>query len=152
MKKILLLFVTGAMLSLPSAAQNLLINGKDGSTTDLNLENLRKITFSKGNMKASYSDGTYSEYALSTIGKLAFETGTGLNSREIMDGHLAYSSQNGTAFVTDSKGSNLTVYNISGKVVLQKQISTDAESVDLSGLQDGFYLLRLNGITVKIRK
>ena len=91
MKKILLLFVTGAMLSLPSAAQNLLINGKDGSTTDLNLENLRKITFSKGNMKASYSDGTYSEYALSTIGKLAFETGTGLNSIEIMDGHLAYS-------------------------------------------------------------
>ena len=152
MKKILLLFVTGATLSLPSAAQNLLINGKDGSTTDLNLENLRKITFSKGNMKASYSDGTYSEYALSTIGKLAFETGTGLNSIEIMDGHLAYSSQNGTAFVTDSKGSNLTVYNISGKVVLQKQISTDAESVDLSGLQDGFYLLKLNGITVKIRK
>ena len=101
MKKILLLFVTGAMLSLPSAAQNLLINGKDGSTTDLNLENLRKITFSKGNMKASYSDGTYSEYALSTIGKLAFETGTGLNSIEIMDGHLAYSSQNGTAFVTE---------------------------------------------------
>lgn len=152
MKKILLLFVTGAMLSLPSAAQNLLINGKDGSTTDLNLENLRKITFSKGNMVAKYSDGKYSEYALSTIGKLAFETGTGLNSIEIMDGHLAYSSQNGTAFVTDSKGSNLTVYNISGKVVLQKQISTDAESVDLSGLQDGFYLLKLNGITVKIRK
>ena len=152
MKKILLLFVTGAMLSLPSVAQNLLINGKDGSTTDLNLENLRKITFSKGNMKASYSDGTYSEYALSTIGKLAFETGTGLNSIEIMDGHLAYSSQTGDAYVTGSKGSTLSVYNISGRVVLKQAITTDAENIDLSGLQDGIYLLKLNGVTVKIRK
>lgn len=152
MKKILLLFVTGAMLSLPSVAQNLLINGKDGSTTDLNLENLRKITFSKGNMKASYSDGTYSEYALSTIGKLAFETGTGMNAIGIMDGHLAYSSQTGDAYVTGSKGSTLSVYNISGRVVLKQAITTDAENIDLSGLQDGIYLLKLNGVTVKIRK
>lgn len=152
MKKILLIALTASLFSLNADAQNLVIKSKDGSSKDLDLENLRKITFSKGNMVATYTDKTYFEYAISTIGKLAFETGTGMNAIGIMDGHLAYSSQTGEAYVTGSKGSTLSVYNISGKVVLQKQISTDAESVDLSGLQDGFYLLKLNGITVKIRK
>ncbi|MBO7260633.1 MAG: T9SS type A sorting domain-containing protein [Bacteroidaceae bacterium] len=152
MKKLLLFLITAATLTTTATAQNLVINGKDGSTTDLNLESLRKITFSKGNLVARYSDGTYSEYALSTIGKLAFETGTGLSSIEIMDGHLAYSSQSGTAFVTNSQGSDLIVYNISGRIVLKQSIQTDAETIDLSALQEGIYLLRLNGITVKIRK
>mgnify|MGYP003520215629 FL=1 len=152
MKKILLIALTASLFSLNADAQNLVIKGKDGSSKDLDLENLRKITFSKGNMVATYTDKTYSEYAISTIGKLAFETGTGMNAIGIMDGHLAYSSQTGDAYVTGSKGSTLSVYNISGRVVLKQAITTDAENIDLSGLQDGIYLLKLNGVTVKTRK
>ena len=59
MKKLLLFLITAATLTTTATAQNLVINGKDGSTTDLNLESLRKITFSKGNLVARYSDGTY---------------------------------------------------------------------------------------------
>lgn len=152
MKKVLLLILTIAIFSTTATAQNLVINGKNGGTTDLNLESLRKITFSKGNLVAKYSDGTYSEYALSTIGKLAFETGSGLSPIEIMKGHLAYSSQAATAYVTDSKGADLIVYNISGRIVLKHSVQTDAETIDLSALQEGIYLLKLNGVTVKIRK
>ena len=60
MKKILLIALTASLFSLNADAQNLVIKGKDGSSKDLDLENLRKITFSKGNMVATYTDKTYS--------------------------------------------------------------------------------------------
>lgn len=152
MKKILLSLLTVAAFTASATAQDLVIKGKDGSSIDLNLTDLRKITFSAGNMVTRYSDGTYSEYALSTIGRLAFEETTGMSAIEIMDGHLAYSAQTGTALVTNSEGEVLIVYSISGKIALQKKITSEQETVDLSGLSNGIYLLKLNGVTIKIVK
>lgn len=130
--------------------QSLVINDKEGGTVELGLDKLRKITFKNGNLVATYQDGSTNSYVLSAIEKMNFSNLTGVETVEVMVGHLAYSAQSGIAVVANSEGSKFSVYNLSGKVVLQKTIGSQIETIDLGELQKGLYLLRLDSKTIKI--
>jgi hypothetical protein len=47
---------------------------------------------------------------------------------------------------------NITITDVLGKVVLNKNVNNISESVDISNLQSGIYFLTVNGITKKIIK
>lgn len=150
MKKILLLVFIFFLSVTSVMGQSLIINEKEGDTIELGLDKLRKITFKNGNLVATYQDGTTNSYVLSAIEKMNFSNLTGLETTEVMEGHLAYSTESGIAVVTNSEGSKLSVYNLSGKVVMQKTIGSQIETIDLGELQKGLYLLRLDSKTIKI--
>jgi DNA-binding beta-propeller fold protein YncE len=150
MKKILLLVFVFFLSVTSVMGQTLVINDKEGGTVELGLDKLRKITFKNGNLVATYQDGSTNSYVLSAIDKMNFANLTGVETVEVMEGHLAYSAESGIAVVANSEGSKLSVYNLSGKVVFQKTIGSQIETIDLGELQKGLYLLRLDSKTIKI--
>ncbi len=133
-------------------SQNLIISEKDGDPVELSLTNLRKVTFADGMLVATYLDGTYLQYAMENISKMYFGGTTGVEAIEAMDGKLAYYASSGLVMIADMQGTKLSVFNLSGKLVMQETIGSQLETVDLSHLQKGLYLLRVAGRTIKIAR
>ncbi len=145
-----LLFFLFAMTCSWMHSQSIVINENDGETATLNVDGLRSIQFKDGNMVATYSDGDTSTYALSDISRLDFDGTSAVNMTTMMDGKITYSPENGLVIVANSEKSHLTVFSISGTTVMEKVMESQLESIDLSGLDKGIYLLRLDGRTIKI--
>lgn len=144
--------VLAAMAFVPVSAQSILIQGKDGGTTELSIGELRKLSFEGSNMIATYNSGNRDSYAMSAIGKLQFDGSLAVQPVSLMEDHISYSASIGQAQVLGSKGQNLSVYSVSGSKLLDLRIDSDEETVDLSGLQKGVYLLKLGSRTIKIAR
>ncbi|MBP5646358.1 MAG: T9SS type A sorting domain-containing protein [Bacteroidaceae bacterium] len=129
-RKLLILLVT--LLAMPAFSQDLLIRDKDGNEQSLNLDNLRKLTFEKGNLVATLNDGSATSYILSSISKMLFSDNTAVEGI-IADAVLPVS-----------------VYDLSGRVIVNDS-SASTESV-IGDLPKGIYLLRTGGKTIKIIK
>ena len=131
MKKTLLILLA-AFLAMPAFSQDLLIRDKEGKEQSLNLDNLRKLTFEKGNLVATLNDGSATSYILSSISKMLFSDNTAVEGI-IADAILPVS-----------------VYDLSGRVIVNDS-SASTESV-IGDLPKGIYLLRTGGKTIKIIK
>ena len=131
MKKKLLILLA-AFLAMPAFSQDLLIRDKEGEEQSLNLDNLRKLTFEKGNLVATLNDGSATSYILSSISKMLFSDNTAVEGI-IADAVLPVS-----------------VYDLSGRVIVNDS-SASTESV-IGDLPKGIYLLRTGGKTIKIIK
>ena len=131
MKKTLLILLA-ALLAMPAFSQDLLIRDKEGKEQSLNLDNLRKLTFEKGNLVATLNDGSATSYILSSISKMLFSDNTAVEGI-IADAVLPVS-----------------VYDLSGRVIVNDS-SASTESV-IGDLPKGIYLLRTGGKTIKIIK
>ncbi|MBO7415908.1 MAG: T9SS type A sorting domain-containing protein [Bacteroidaceae bacterium] len=131
MKKTLLILLA-AFLAMPAFSQDLLIRDKEGKEQSLNLDNLRKLTFEKGNLVATLNDGSATSYILSSISKMLFSDNTAVEGI-IADAVLPVS-----------------VYDLSGRVIVNDS-SASTESV-IGDLPKGIYLLRTGGKTIKIIK
>lgn len=152
MRRFLHILFATLLLSSSIKAESFLLNTKDGKITNLNLTNLRKLTFSNGNMVATYDSGEYTTYALSTIGKLSFEQNLGFSSIEIMENRLAYSAEAALIAVSESQNQKLSIFSTSGQLIEERIIGSSYETIDISHLRSGIYLVRLNGKTIKITK
>jgi len=147
----LLLATIAVLAAAPVFGQDIIVSKADGTTENLSLESLHKISFKEGKLVATSNEGTsLSTYTLTAISMLQFTNSTDVQAVEIMDGRISYSAASGMAYVSGSAGQTLTVYNLSGLAVLEQSIAGDSESVDLSSLQKGVYLLRLGAKTIKI--
>lgn len=147
----LLLATIAVLAAAPVFGQDLIVSKTDGTTASLDLEKIHKISFSEGNMVATSIEGTnLSTYTLSAISMLQFTNSTDVDAVEIMDGRISYSAAAGVAYVSGSAGQTFSVFNLSGSTLLTQPIESDSESVDLSALQSGVYLLRLGSKTIKI--
>ncbi len=150
MKRVLLAIFALAAFSFGVSAQSIVINENEGTPVELDVEGLRSISFKDGKMVVSYSDGTDKSYVMSTISRLDFDDKTGVGMVSLMDGKVSYSEESGLLVVAGTENSHLSVYNLGGTLVIDKVIEQPVETVDLSGLQKGIYLLRLDGKTIKI--
>lgn len=150
MKRVLLAMFALAAFSFGVSAQSIVINENEGTPVELDVEGLRSISFKDGKMVVSYSDGTDKSYVMSTISRLDFDDKTGVGMVSLMDGKVSYSEESGLLVVAGTENSHLSVYNLGGTLVIDKVIEQPVETVDLSGLQKGIYLLRLDGKTIKI--
>lgn len=135
-------------ISGPIVAQDMTIDKKDGQSVEVG--SLSKLSFSDDSITVTADDGKSQSYSNSSIGKLRFGQATQVAPVKAIDGKLEYSVQSLTAVVRDSKGETLSIFNLSGKAVLEKSITADSQDIDLSGLAKGVYLLRLGSKTVKI--
>ena len=129
----LLLFALIAFLTVPSFSQDIASATPDSLTQNLQLDNLRKIAFTDGNVVTTYSDGSTKSHKLSDSEKLQFT----VPDRE--DG------------ITEQEGT-YTIYDLSGRPVkTHTNISCD-EPFDLNDLTSGIYLLKTGSRTIKIVK
>jgi|WetSurMetagenome_2_1015567.scaffolds.fasta_scaffold199936_2 hypothetical protein len=140
-------------------AQSMAIRMKDGTGQTIGLSSLEKVTFSNTNLLINQISGATESYSLSKIRKIYFESvPTGVD-----DETLNRSSQKLSFFPNPvesiiyfrnipNENSILKIYRMDGSMVLQPQISTDNNSLDVSDLDRGFYIIVVNNQASKFIK
>jgi len=146
-------------------AQTMYVKQSNGTQTAYAYTNLRKITFTSGNVTVQKTDKTTGVYALSSIKYLSFQDfTTGINEPQMAAGNtlLTYPNPEADMLNIDLTGTKngegrISILNIAGKVMqTQKTSGMGMLTLNLSQLPQGIYLCRYTSgaetKTVKIVK
>lgn len=112
------------------------------------LSNLQKITFSDGNVIIQTKSGETGQVPISTIQRMYFDSTPTSIAEAKADSGLAWDGK--TLRMIGASGT-LEVYQTSGALV-SKGVVTDGESINLSQLPKGVYIVKAGGQSFKIMK
>tara|TARA_B100001094_G_C18155089_1_gene785953 strand:+ start:582 stop:1094 length:513 start_codon:yes stop_codon:yes gene_type:complete len=158
MKKILLGFIA-MLISTISFSQKIHFNYTDSTKSSYDLEDVRKITFSDDVMNLHLLDGSEYSWNVSTIGQYEYEE-TALNTQEFLDKANAWdlaifpnptsTNLNVSFNLPQADDISITLYDLQGKVVLEKNLGTTAvgkhqQVLDISALTNGIYVCKISG-------
>ena len=139
-------------------AQDLYLKTKDGVITMKSLETLKKFTFSNNSLLINYLSGPAETYSLSNISKLSFKSAiTGVDELSLSGTTTLKVYPNPVTDVIYIQNApevtyTVSIYRISGSLVLTTKLSSGTKSIDVSYLASGLYLLNVNGLTFKFVK
>lgn len=139
-------------------SQSLYIKTKDGAVSSKLLSTLGRFTFSNNNLLINYLSGPVETYSLSNISKLSFKSAvTGVDELSLQGTITMKVYPNPVSDVIYIQNApetsyQLSIYRITGSLVLTNKMSSGDKSIDVSFLQSGLYLLNVNGRTFKFVK
>ena len=153
---ILFLYVIGGVTQIK--AQSIIIKTNDGGESTSLISAVHKFTFVDNQLLLSYDDGTSTVFDLSLVDKMYFEdVKTEVNESLLSDGTALLLYPNPVTEMLQFKNlpvdnSIVNIFSIDGKIVMQAQISSDDQTLDVSNLSAGLYIIQLNSQTLKFIK
>ena len=150
MKRILTILF--ALVTLPVAAQHMLVEKNAGGNQIIDLADLKQITFDGIKVNIEQTDGTTSSNAMSDINQICFGDYTAIgstneNSREL----VTYITADEIA-VNCKAGSTVIVYSLVGTQMLNVRTTTDNAQISIAGLPKGIYIIKAEERTAKITR
>lgn len=135
------------------ASQNLNVKKTDGTTLSLQLNNLKKITFSSTDMVFSYTAGNTDNLGLASILKLTFNSFTDVKNT-LAESSLAVYPNPASNYIllkeVPQGDADIMVYSISGIKVLT--FPGRLSKIDISSLKPGIYIVRVQNQMFKFSK
>ena len=165
MKKILLGFIA-MLISTISFGQKIHLNYTDRRRASCDLGDVRKISFEGDVMNLHLLDGSLYAWNVSTIGHYEYEEAP-LNTQELLDKANAWNltvfpnptstNLNVSFNLPKADEMSIALYDLQGKVVLEKKLGTKAmgkyqEVLNISALPNGIYVCRISGVHNSITK
>ena len=146
MKRILLAFVAlfASLSMFADDETGLYIVASETSTYAVS--DLKKITFSNGNVVVEKKDGTSTTTAMSSISRMYF----GAISTGIQDVNMAGNNFDGKSITMGKKG-RVRIFRASGQMVSDGNYES-GQSVSLENLPAGVYVVEVGGNSFKIAK
>lgn len=155
------MFLLAALATLGIGAQaqdKVVVVDKNGAETAYNIDDVKRITFSDDALQVVQTDENGTTYAFDDVQKIVFQTGsTGISTAETTpQTRLTLTiSSDGTRLTVNGWNSDeqaqLAVYATNGTRVLH-QPAWNGQSVDISQLAHGIYVLQAGQHTAKFRK
>jgi len=151
----LILLLSACLVTVKSQERNLVVKFKNGTSNALSVRNIKKINFAASMMNINVFEGTNSVYASSDIQKLYFESATGVQS--VHDDGNMFLYPNPTKGLAYFKGLTeelvtVRLFNTSGVQVFAGKINSSVQSLDISFLPRGIYLINMNNQLAKLMK
>lgn len=115
-------------------------------TSTYAVSELKKITFSDGNVVVEKTDGTSTTTAMSSISRMYF----GAISTGIQDVNLAGNNFDGKSITMGNKG-RVRIFRASGQMVSDGNYEP-GQSVSLESLPSGVYVVEIGGNSFKVAK
>lgn len=155
-KRITTLFVLCLLIfGLKTNAQTQALNiaNADGSVKSVRLTDIKKINFSGSNMVLNLQSGTLESVSIPGITKMYFSLYTSLSS--VYESTSLHAFPNPALDVVSFKNLNdnqrlVSVFDVTGSKVCELLINNN--SIDVSSLNKGIYLLKVGHQIVKITK
>lgn len=151
---VLIIFLLSFQCSVFSQTNALNLKIFSGENKSIELNTLRKITFSAGNMVMNFLNSTSDEIAMNSIEKMFFGTFTSLSN--LSDSDLLIYPNPGTDYIKIKNVSvvnqTIKVYDLNGILHFSLTISSSDSKIDVSGLNKGVYLLKVNENVLKFTK
>ena len=153
-KKLLLLPIILICIGLPDAwSQNLVIRQNSGTEITELLVSIRNLTFGNGNLMVNFSAGNTDAYNLGDISKLYFNTVTTIEQHEIAANKVILYPNPAKDRLTisniPSDSQLIQVFSTDGRMVQGLVVSATSETIDISGLRPGLYLVKSESWTSK---
>lgn len=138
-------------------SQSLLgINKTDGTEKQISLTTLHKLTFSASNLIINSVNGSTEEIPLLAIQKMVFNSSNGITPIKV-------NSRTLSAYPTPAKQTiwlknapegelSIEIYALTGSRVANHKLSSASQSIDVSHLPAGLYLMKVNQQTLKFTK
>jgi hypothetical protein len=152
------LLIAGTGISIVKA-QSMAIKMKDGTEQIIGLSSLGKVTFSNANLLINQNSGATKTYSLSKIRKINFDSiPTGVEEINLNGSShkLSFYPNPVESLIyfrnISTDNSLIKIYRMDGAKVLQSRVSSDNNSLDVSGLEKGFYILIANNQVSKFIK
>lgn len=136
--------------------QNLSLNIQkwDGSEKSVELNQLRKITFSGTNLTINYQLGTSESLETSLVRKMVFGPFTAVNNLFEDAGTVLIYPNPSADFIyfknLPEGTNNIIVCSINGVQIMN--VTSDTKRIDLSRLTKGVYLVKINNQVLKFTK
>lgn len=114
-----------------------------GAQTNFSISNIKNITFDDSNMLLNLNDNTQQKLPLSELSKMFFSNTGETGIMSVGSQQSAFSLKDGVLHIKGAKGSNVTIYDMSGKAVRNVTVREDDTQVNLSGLTKGAYIVKV---------
>lgn len=154
-RSLVLLLFTGSSLLL-TAQSNLYLKLNSQTTQSILISSVKKIVFDNGNMIFNFQNATSNSYPIGSIAAITFNPNTDTKMTSSVVGKFSiYPNPVVNKFYikdSDDKAISVTIYQLNGSVVSRFAIQNDANGIDISSLQSGLYLVKINNQTFKISK
>lgn len=149
MKRLFLLSLAFLALAVSAqSAQNLyVVQGQDAETA-LKLADISKITFASGNMNVLLTDGHTDSFALSSVIRLYFSDGSGIETQRAVQ--ASWSPLSAELSLPCAAGTVVGIYNAAGQRVMTAVQTLSQSPIDLSELPRGTYVVAAGNTTIKI--
>jgi hypothetical protein len=138
-------------------AQSLIIKTKDGAEEVKSLSTIHNFTFLNNNLVLGMSDKITEEIGLPTIQKIYFKDVPQGIENELADAqkYMIYPNPvNDVIHLKDLPDVDLTttIYRIDGVKMMQKELSSGNNSIDVNHLSSGIYIIMINNQAIKFQK
>lgn len=148
-----LLFFTTSFCT--AQEQHLVIRFKDGTSNLLKISTIKKMAFDTGMLNINITNGTNAVFANNNIRQMYFEFTTDIVKPSNNIKVFAY--PNPTTGIVFFKGLsnekvNMRIFNMSGMQVFAARINASVESLDISYLPKGIYFVSMNNEQLKLIK
>lgn len=151
MKKILFI-ISFISIAATATAQYLIIEKPGYENEVLQFEDLKQITFSGTTVNVEQNDGKISNASMGDISRIYISDNSSIADIEQQEGNLVeYLSFDEIAINADA-GSMATIYNLTGALIMRKQINSQGEPISIATLPKGIYIVKANEKTTKIIK
>lgn len=140
------------------AQQGLLVKSGSGNVTEFSYSSVTKLTFANEIMTMVSPAGVSGQtFALSTVSKVTFGN---VAISGIDDVYMNASGMKLYPTVANSfvnlkgavEGSQASIYSITGSKIMQLEVNSDLQSINIAKLKSGIYLMRVNGESLKFSK
>lgn len=151
MKKILFI-ISFISVAATATAQYLIVEKPEYENEVLQFEDLKQITFSGTTVNIEQNDGKISNASMGDIRRIYISDNSSIADIEQQEGNLVeYLSFDEIAINADA-GSMATIYNLTGALIMRKQINAQGEPISIATLPKGIYIVKANEKTTKIIK
>lgn len=135
---------------------NLVLNFNDGTTKSSALSALSKITFSGSSIVLNYTDGSKGTFEESLIQKMIFSSITAVEDVFSTSTGLTVYPSPATDYIRIANlpegETAYTIYSLDGAMVASSILGSATEQINVSTLNKGFYVIKLNNHAVKFMK
>jgi hypothetical protein len=134
---------------------NLILKLADGTEKSSILSSLGKITFSGTNMILNYNDGTTGVFDESSVTKMVFSTVSAVETVSATGNELAVYPNPASNFIAIKNAPeqqfNYSIYGLDGSLLISAK-QTAGSQINISNLQKGFYVIKVNNQAMKFLK
>ena len=138
------------------SAQSMVVETTNGDLISENLVSIENLKFPNHIMVLRKSDNSTRSFSLLTTKKLYFspESVSSVVSTDIQE--IAVYPNPSVDFIRIENApveeTNVAIYSVNGTIILQKTISSSDNEINVSQLQAGLYIIKMNTQTIKFIK
>lgn len=150
------MLVVAGLLHTSSAQQGIIVTSGTGGNTAISYNDVAKLTFVNEVMTVVNSAGVSGQsFSLSTTSLITFgDVVSSVENPSNADGIKLYPTMvKSTLYLQGATNSTTaSVYSISGSKIMQINVNSDLENINVDHLSSGVYILRVNDKSFKFNK